>query len=64
MNLSADTLTGIAHTLIMIIGVAAYWRASQVKALVEIQKETINTLQIAFNECKSRLDDLQKRIEE
>lgn len=57
-----ELMTQIGHTVI-IVGVAAgYLRANQAKDLVEVQKDTIATLKVGFEECKKRLEELERTL--
>lgn len=60
--LSDADLTEIAHTLILVGVVAAYWKARKTEGLLKIQKDTIDTLKEGFEACKKRLNDLENTI--
>lgn len=60
--LSDRDLTEIAHTLILVGVVAAYWKSRQTEGLLKIQKDTIETLKQGFEACKQRLNDLEETI--
>lgn len=57
-----ELMTQVGHTLIIAGVAASYFKANQAKNLVEIQKDTIDTLQKAFDGCKLRLAELEKKI--
>lgn len=58
----SELMTQIGHTIIIVGVGAAYFRANQAKDLVEIQREMIDTLQKAFDDCKTRLAEIEKKI--
>lgn len=60
--LSSEFLTQVGHTIIILGVAAAYGKANQAKNLVEIQKDTIETLQKGFDACKERLAEVEKAV--
>lgn len=61
--LSDELLTEIAHTLIILGVAAAYLKSKRVESLLEIQKDTIETLRKGFDACKDNLDRLEKIVD-
>lgn len=58
--MSFDQLTQVAHLAIIFIALAGYYKSNQAKNLVEIQEKTIAALKVSFEECKTRLDSMEK----
>jgi hypothetical protein len=59
---TAEQWTTVAHSLILAGVVAAYLKSKRVESLVDIQKQTIDTLKDGFDACKQNLRQLEERV--